>query len=347
MTQDTKQDRPHPTAAALAHSGGEALSIKLRSLAERPTALPMREVIDRYMRAYRGRDSSRAQRLAAWTALLGDFTLEQLDADLVHAAREELRAQPALAFKGTDFEGRPIFKAKPGNPEKSPATLNKYTAALGAVCTWAIDQRLAPRGWVHPCRGVKRMPESAGRVRYLQADERAALLAACKASKYPRLHAFALAALLTGARRGELLALRWRDIELPPKDEAGADGVAYLDRSKNNDRKTLVLLPELVAALRPFEGDPDRYVFGSMRSKHKAAASIDSAWRDAVARAGLKDWRLHDCRHDFASRMVQAGVDLAVVAECLGHRQLVMTRRYAHLKRATKAQAMRAALGGL
>jgi integrase len=339
------QARQHPTATALAHSGGEALQAKLRALAQRPAALPVREVIDRYMRAYKGRDSSRAQRLAAWVALLGDFTLEQLDADLVHVAREELRAQPALAFKGTDFEGRPIFKAKRGSAAKTPATLNKYVAALGAVCTWAIEQRIAPRGWVHPCRGVRRLPEPDGRVRFLEPDERERLLAACKASKYPRLHAFVLMALLTGARRGELLALRWRDVELPAPEQPEAEGVAYLARSKNGDRKTLVLLPAVVAALRPFAGEADRYVFGSPRAKHREPASIDTAWREAVRRAGLSDFKLHDCRHDFASRMVQAGVDLVVVAECLGHRQLAMTKRYSHLKRATKAQAMRAALG--
>lgn len=336
----------HIASEALSQSGGQHLTDKLRSLAQRPAQLPLREVIDRYMHAYSGRDTSRAQRLAAWCALLGDFTLEQLDADLVHAAREELARQPALTFKGCDFDGRQIFRTKDGRPAKTPATLNKYIAALGAVCTWAIDQRLAPRGWPHPCRGVRRLREPDGRVRYLEADERARLLDACAQSRYPRLHAFVLTALLTGARRGELLSLRWRDIELPPEDQPAAEGAAYLSRSKNGDRKTLVLMPAVVQALRPFVGDRDRYVFGSVGSKYQRPAVIDTAWREALQRAALSDFKLHDCRHDFASRMVQAGVDLAVVAECLGHRQLTMTRRYAHLKRETKAQAMRAALGG-
>jgi integrase len=330
----------HTTSAALALSGGEHLTEKLRTLAQRPAQLAVRDLIDAYMRQYAGRDSTRGQRLAAWIALLGDFTLEQLDADLVHAARDELARQPALAYKGADFEGRPVFRAKAGQA-KSPATLNKYHAALGAVCTWAIEQRLAPRGWVHPCRGVRRLREADGRVRFLEPDERAALLAACQASKYPRLHAFVLTALLTGARRGELLALTWRDVDL----EAG---VAYLARTKNGDRKTLVLLSAVVQALQPFAStDRDRLVFGSVRSRYQQPAAIDTAWREAVRRAGLRDFRLHDCRHDFASRMVAAGVDLAVVAECLGHRKMDMTRRYAHLRRETKAAAMRAALGEL
>jgi integrase len=331
----------HVTAEALALSGGERLTEKLRSLALRPQQLALRDVIDRYMRAYTGRDGTRGQRLAAWVALLGDFTLEQLDADTVHAAREELRQQPALAYKGVDFEGRPVFRAKAGAPVKSAGTLNKYIAALSAVCTWAIDQRLAPRGWVHPCRGVRRLREPDGRVRFLEPAERDALLAACQASRYPRLRAFVLMALLTGARRGELLGLTWRGVDLE-------QGIAYLARSKNGDRKTLVLLPPVIEALRPFVStDRERLVFGSKASKYLAPAAIDTAWREAVRRAGLVNFKLHDCRHDFASRMVQAGVDLAVVAECLGHRKMDMTRRYAHLRRETKAAAMRAALGGL
>jgi len=344
MTQGNMQHRPHPTAEALAHSGGAALTEKLRALAQRPAALSVRDLLDRYMRAYEGRDNSRAQRLASWRVLLGDFTLEQLDSDLIHAARGELVAQPALAYKGRDFEGRAIFKPKRGGLQA--ASVNRYVAALSAVFTWAIEQRLTPRGWVHPCRGMRRLPESAGRVRFLEPDERERLLEQCRLSKYPRLYALALTALSSGARKGELLALRWRDVELPPADQPEADGLAYLSRSKNGDRKTLVLLPAVVAALRPFQGDADRYVFGSVRDKHTRPAVIDSAWRDAVARAGLKDWHFHDCRHDFASRMVAGGVDLAVVAECLGHRQLAMTKRYAHLKRHTKAAAMRSALGG-
>lgn len=337
----------HIASEALTPSGGQHLTEKLRALAQRPAQLPLREVIDRYMQVYTGRDNARAHRVGAWCALLGDFTLEQLDADLVHAAREELGRQPALTFKGFDFDGRQIFRAKDGRKPKTPSSLNRYVAALSAVCTWAIDQRLAPRGWPHPCRGVRRLREPDGRVRYLEPDERARLLDACKQSRYPRLYALVLTALLTGARRGELLSLRWRDIELPAEDQPEAEGAAYLARSKNGDRKALVLLPAVVQALRPFVGDRDRYVFGSVGSKYQQPAVIETAWRHAVQRAGLTDWHFHDCRHDFASRMVQSGVDLAVVAECLGHRQLTMTRRYAHLKTATKAQAMRAALGGL
>jgi integrase len=303
-------------------------------------SLTVRDLIDRYMAQYAGADTSRTQRVAAWSALIGDFTLEQVDADVMHAGRTELAQQPPLIFLGLDHQGRRIFKAKGRARAKTPATLNRYMVAMAAVFTWAIEERLAPRGWVHPCRGIKRLTEPDGRVRYLDDEERARLFAACQASKYPRLYALALMAMLTGARKGELLSLRWRQVDL-------GTGIATLGKTKNGDRRTLVLMPQLVEVLRPFEGDRDRYVFGSVRSRNQQPACIDSAWRDAVARAKVRDFRFHDLRHCCASYLAQAGTPLNVIAEVLGHRKLDMTRRYAHLTTHTKAMAMRSALSGI
>lgn len=273
--------------------------------------------------------------------MIGDFTLEQCDSDLVHAGRAELATKPAVVYKGKDHRGEKLFDLKSRRKPKDPATLNRYMQAIGAVFSWAIQERLAPKVWVHPCRGIKRLTEANGRVRYLEADERARLFEAVKASQYPRLYALTLMAMKTGARRGELLALTWRDIDLDA-------GVATLAQTKNGDRRTLVLLPDVVAALRPFASkDLERYVFGSVLSKFQKPTSIDSAWRDAVARAKVKDFKFHDLRHCCASYMAQAGIPLHVIAEVLGHRKLDMTRRYAHLTTKTKAGAMLSALGAI
>lgn len=317
-----------------------AVTERLRALSERPTSLTVRELIDRYMAVYKGRDTALMYRLGTWQVVLGDFTLQKVDGDVIHAARAEIAALPALAYKGQDHEGRAVFKPKGRAAPKTSATINRYHAALSGVFTWAIEQRLTPRGWANPCRGIKRMPEPAGRVRFLDADERARLFASCKAAKYPRLHALVLMAMLTGARRGELLGLTWRDVDL----EAGR---ALLGRTKNGDRRALVLLPQVVEALRPFVGEPGRYVFGSARSRQQAPAVIDTAWHEAITRAEIRDFRFHDLRHCCASYLAQAGTPLNVIAEVLGHRKLDMARRYAHLTTNTKAAAMSAALGNI
>lgn len=317
----------------------QGITERIKAMAERPQALTMRELIERFMAVYAGRDTALPHRLIVWQTLIGDFALEKIDADLIHAAREELVALPALTFKGRDHEGERIFKGKAGHKTKAPATINKFMSNLGSVCTWAIQNRLTPRGWVHPCRGIRRLPEPAGRIRYLDDNERGRLLAECKKSQYPRMYALVLMAMLTGARRGELLSLRWVDIDLE-------NATAALGRSKNGDRRTLVLLPQVVAALRPFESsDRQRYVFGAMLTRQQTPCSIKKTWEKAIERAKVENFRFHDLRHCCASYLAQAGVPLNVIADVLGHRKLDMTRRYAHLTTQTKATAMQAALG--
>ena len=290
----------------------QSISSRLRALSVRPLALLVRAVIDRYMAQYTGRDPTRIQRLSAWLVMIGEFTLEQVDADLIHVCRSELQTKPPLVFVGLDHMGQQIFKVKGRAKVKTTATVNRYMQAISAVFTWAIEQRLSPKGWVHPCRGIKRLPDAKERVRYLDAAERTRLYAAVKASEYPRLYALTLLAIKTGARRGELLALTWRDMDLE-------NGVATLGHTKNGDRRTLVLLPDVIEALTPFKSsDRDRYVFGSVRSKYQVPTSIDSAWRDAVARANIKNFKFHDLRHCCASYMAQAGIPLNVIAEVLG-----------------------------
>lgn len=329
--------REQATPGATSHN----IAQRLRALSVRPESLTVNQVIDRYMAQYAGQDPTRTQRLSAWIAMIGEFTLEQIDSDLIHVCRSELQTTPPLVFVGLDHLGQQIFKKKRGALQKSTATVNRYMQAISAVFTWVIEQRLCPKGWVHPCRGIKRLPDAKERVRFLDADERARLYAATKASEYPRLYALTLLALKTGARRGELLALTWRDMDLDK-------GIATLGKTKNGDRRTLVLLPDVVEALTPFKSsDPTRYVFGSVRSKYQSPTSIDSAWRDAVERAKIRNFKFHDLRHCCASYMAQAGIPLNVIAEVLGHRKLDMTKRYAHLTTQTKASAMLSALGGI
>lgn len=322
-------------------ASSQNISMRLRALSVRPEALTVHQAIDRYMAQYAGQDPTRTQRLSTWLTMIGEFTLEQVDSDLIHVCRSELQTKPPLVFVGLDHLGKQIFKVKGRAKVKTTATVNRYMQAISAVFTWVIEQRLCPKGWVHPCRGIKRLPDAKERVRFLDADERTRLYAAVKESEYPRLYALTLLALKTGARRGELLALTWRDMDLDK-------GIATLGRTKNGDRRTLVLLPDVVEALKPFKSsDPTRFVFGSVRSKYQSPTSIDSAWRDAVERAKIKNFKFHDLRHCCASYMAQAGIPLNVIAEVLGHRKLDMTKRYAHLTTQTKASAMLAALGDI
>lgn len=154
--------------------------------------------------------------------------------DPIFDALEALEARNGRYYADLDADGQPIYKAK-GKPI-APATVNRYGASLAAVFTWAIKKRLVPRGFENPCRHLERRPENNERVRFLSDDERERLFAACRASTWPRLYLLVLMAVTTGARRGELEGLRWADVDA---DKAAA----YVDRTKNGDRKVLPLLP--------------------------------------------------------------------------------------------------------
>lgn len=292
------------------------------------------EIAEAYLDAYvlpkehggiGGQDGSRQHRVNAWIRLLGDKVFTEITPDDVDAAMRVLATEPARVYNGRDAEGNPIFKKKAGR--RAGATLNRYHVALAAMFTWAKRQRLVPRGFDSPTRHVDKHAEGRGRVRYLTDDERDRLLAACIESPWPRLYVFVLMALTTGARRGELLGLRWCDVNLERAE-------AELHDTKNGDRRVLVLLPQVIAELERFApkdaATSQALVFRS-RLRPSQPYSTAKVFNEAVEAAGIKNFRFHDCRHCTASYMAQAGASLLEIADTLGHRQLRMVQRYAHL----------------
>lgn len=299
--------------------------------------LPMPEVIDLYMAHYAGRDTSRVQRLAWWRQKLSGIALQDLSDDQVHAALEDLAQQPARYYAGDDADGRPIYKAK--RKAMTGATINRYATALAAVVTWTIKRRIAPKGMAHPCRSVERRTETAGKTRFLSDEERGRLLEACRAAPWPRMYLLVLMALTTGARKGELLGLRWQDVDLER-------GVALCGRSKNGDAKALALVPAVVELLRGFSGKPAGLVFPSPRNPEKAFA-FEPQWAEVLKAANVRKFRFHDLRHSCASMLAASGATLLEIADVLGHRQLQMTKRYSHLTTQHKAALVTRVMGDI
>lgn len=185
-------------------------------------------------------------------------------------------------------------------------------------------------GWAYenPVLKVTRLKEPRGRVRYLSDDERAKLLEACKQSDSTYLYTVVVLALSTGARRNEILSLKWQHVDF-------VRSVITLHETKNNERRVLPitnLALELLkqhSKVRVLHCD---YIFPAY--SFKKPIDITTPWENALKRAEIKDFRFHDLRHSAASYLAMNGASLAEIAEILGHKTLQMVKRYAHLSAA-------------
>ena len=141
-------------------------------------------------------------------------------------------------------------------------------------------------------------------------------------------------ALHTGLRRTDMYQrLIWENVSL-------AERVATVPRSKNDEPVHVPLNDAAIRALLLFRSRGD----GRGRVVRNAAGetlNVNAHWFPAAVRtAGINDFRWHDLRHTFASRLRQAGVPLGTIAELLCHKTLAMTRRYAHLSIANLQEAV-------
>ena len=208
---------------------------------------------------------------------------------------------------------------------RSPATVNRYLATL----RHAFRIGMTDWEWCNrtPCQKIA-LSEPRGRDRHLSDAEITALLKATEASAHPHLHPVVLMALTTGARRGEITGLRWPDVNLN-------SGRAVLQKTKNTDKRSLALIPPVIVELRKLRKvrriDNDLVFANPNPEGRRSFGTLENAWREARSVACLDDFRFHDCRHTFASRMAMNGHSLSEIAGALGHRTLAMVQRYSHL----------------
>jgi integrase len=212
---------------------------------------------------------------------------------------------------------------------RAPATVTRYLAVFGHSLSIAVREWQ----WLddNPMRRVSKPQEPRGRVRFLSDDERKRLLDVCKNSRSSYLYHIVLLALSTGARKGEILSLRWADVDL-------ARGQVAFQDTKNQQRRSVPLagpaleLMRQHAKVRRIETD---LVFP--RSDCQAPIDIRKTWHTAVRKAEIPDFRFHDLRHSAASYLAMSGASLVEIAEILGHKTLAMVQRYAHLSEAHTA----------
>jgi integrase len=185
----------------------------------------------------------------------------------------------------------------------------------------------------NPAKPVKLLKEPPGRLRYLEAEEIKRVLDRCNDDlRVPYLGPIVMAALHTGMRLGEIVGLRWDDIDLRHR-------LITITKTKNNERKTIPINDVLYEELSRLP----RHVTSAYVFCHPDGARIlriDRSFHSALKRAGIDQFRFHDLRHSFASHLAMRGVPLETIGVLLGHKDPKMTKRYAHLSPASLKAAV-------
>lgn len=217
------------------------------------------------------------------------------------------------------------FKRERG-AKKSPSTVNRELQTLRHFFNCAIEW-----GWTESRPKVRLLKEPPGRVRWLSDAERTKL----NAELPDRFKRVVLAASLCGQRLGNIIALTRDRVDFTHK-------TLTIPKTKSGKRHDVPISDELARVIREAIADGDAmvkdgkiedpsHVFLSRFGQPYTSSGVSGLFRKCAARAGLKNFRFHDLRHDFATRVRRAGHGLDVVQDLLGHTTPAMTARYAHI----------------
>jgi integrase len=274
-----------------------------------PARILLADAIRDYLRDHRYKRSQKddARHGRFWTTRFGARALDEIASGEIRKVRAERLGQQ----RGLLLKDRPVKTLAAG-------TVNRELAFLRRIFTLAIEDGRVPIA--NPVRNLL-LKEPSGRTRYLADEDEPRLMAVLEDWEARRV----VFVCDTGLRKAEFLGLRWQDCDLKTS-------ILTIPRSKSGLRRHVPLTSRartiLLGLPRPL--DPAALVFPNGEG-HRDLRWVEKRFPQAVAKAGLTDFRFHDLRHTFASRLVRAGVDLKSVKELGGWRSLVMVERYAHL----------------
>ena len=209
--------------------------------------------------------------------------------------------------------------------EVSPSTVNREMTCLKTIFNKAKEWGKIKENQIS---SVKPFKVQNARLRYLEKEEIATLIQACP----DHLKPIVAVALNTGMRKGEILGLKWNDIDFRNR-------LIYVLQTKNREIREIPMNNIVFRILLKVRKNPKSpYVF--CKKEGSPYRNITGGFTNALKRARIRDFRFHDLRHTFASLLVMAGIDLKTVQELLGHKTFEMTLRYAHLSQDHKRWAI-------
>jgi integrase len=280
------------------------------------------EAIDRYIseEVPKKRDR-RESRLLWWREKIGHFKLVDVTGPVLAEYRAKLKTEPFIVATPGSKNSTLAAGEKPNEFKRANGTVNRHLAYLSHV--FAIARREWHWMGHDPFDGVSKLPESRGRVRFLTDEERERLLA--ETAKDRQLHVLVVLALSTAARAGELLSLRWQDIEI----ESDAARV-LLGKTKNGEPRSVWLHGKALRLLKEHKA-------GQCAESERVFVSEDAEryyyrnpFEQACERAGVVNFRFHDLRHSAATYLSRLGATEQQLKAIGGWKSSVVSR-YVHL----------------
>jgi integrase len=310
---------PGTPARAAEERARQVLAAAVRGdLRKRGDAVPptLGKAFEEYRRLHPGNNPKQRERhCTQLLAVLGDVPLPEVNEFAIARYKRERSAMAPVNTKAR--------KGRARGETVSAATVNRELQTLGHFFTCAVEWR-----WIDVRPKIRLLPEAPGRVRWLSDAERTKLYTALPV----RFKRVVLAAALSGQRLANVIGLTRDRVDLQHK-------TISIPKTKSGKRHDVPVSDALAAVLREAIADGDTrpetpaHVFLSRHGQPYTSSGVSGLFRKVCARAGVKGFRFHDLRHDFATRVRRAGHGLDVVQELLGHASPVMTQRYAHIGR--------------
>jgi integrase len=235
---------------------------------------------------------------------------------------EEIKRDDIELFRFSRMERKSRYNKKP-----APATVNRDMATLKRIFSMAFDDDVIQN---NPCLKVKDLKVDNARTRHLTIEEESRLLKALDSQKW--LKQIVIFALNTGLRRGEIFNLKWFDVDFQNK-------VISIKERKNSKDLVLPMNKNIESLLKRLPKTSE-YVLPSPRTNTKLNC-IKFSFMKALKEAKINDFRFHDLRHTAGTRLLEAGVDITIVAKILGQKDIRMAMRYSHATDFLKREAVK------
>lgn len=305
------------------------------------TGLTLRELVKRWhaekSKGRRTADELRDKALD-WLGKLADRPAAEIEREDIGRIHHDIATKARKrVYKRIGDEVLPVEVGEPG----MPATADKWRATVAAVYTWGVGKGLVA---TNPASGIAQAFDTkrAARTHYLKGDELLKFWAAMEADLDVDTRDVFKLLLFTGQRRGNVLEMRWSDVDL-----AAGRWSLSAGQTKQGRAQTTPLVTQAREILQRRQADAGTpWVFPAVRRGKDgevgpmSEARLRDAWLRITKAAGIKGMRIHDLRHTSGSWLARLGASEAIRQKALGHQTPAMAARYAHLELDPVADAL-------